>query len=591
MRSLNDEILASVDAEWDDVFVGRPRPYLSQFDRSLRHRATEVLRDAFGDKDPIVLKDPRINVLAAFWDGALKTAGFYPYYLIMVRHPLEVAASLLARDQMPLEHGMLLWLDYMIAAERDTRGAPRVFVAYDDLFGNWQGVLDRVEQAWDHPLPRRTAVAAAEIRCFIKPDLRHHTFSRDVADGESLAPTPTLAVYEWFKIGCHRQPLAEYEVLDRGSQWLESLRDQLEPMITYKKLQLLEARRQLDEYVQHSRALEDVREVLQSELGHLRGALDDSTKKITETQAAMDTRSAELEQVHKVLQTELGQTQEAYKVCVIELTEIRAAMDIQSTELQQMRADGEARSVELEQVRAASAAYVNKSNAEKETSAGRELALNEKLKAAHAERAAQLTKTDRLEAQCSELSGLLETERRSLREVRAAQHQAIESIRETLEGQLLARDLAPANFEDELRTLEGRYHALSDEMRRVQAVAETALVRRRKLEVELTTAHRTNDAKRIDYEHAIAELREATAKVHKSLEAEREAVLAEKRRREQAEGQAQVLESDLFRMQRDYKIIQQENDALKSERAKILNSTTWRLAAVPRRILGGFRRS
>ena len=101
VANLNDEILQALDSDWDDVFAFRPREYLSNFDRFYLGRATELLEQEFDGSEVIVLKDPRISVLTAFWDRALRELNYVPHYVVMVRNPLEVAESLRARNGFP----------------------------------------------------------------------------------------------------------------------------------------------------------------------------------------------------------------------------------------------------------------------------------------------------------------------------------------------------------------------------------------------------------------------------------------------------------------------------------------------------------
>ena len=60
-----------------------------------------ILRSDFGDSRLFVLKDPRMCRLVPFWRSVLNEFGAARCFIIPVRHPLEVAASLKAR------HGFL----------------------------------------------------------------------------------------------------------------------------------------------------------------------------------------------------------------------------------------------------------------------------------------------------------------------------------------------------------------------------------------------------------------------------------------------------------------------------------------------------
>jgi predicted nucleic acid-binding Zn-ribbon protein len=92
----------------------------------------------------------------------------------MVRNPLEVGESLRSRDRFPLQKSILLWSSYMLAAERDTRGVGRSFVAYDQLLADWRAVRDRIAATSGFTFPREPDAAAGEIEVHLDRRLRHH---------------------------------------------------------------------------------------------------------------------------------------------------------------------------------------------------------------------------------------------------------------------------------------------------------------------------------------------------------------------------------------------------------------------------------
>ena len=195
--TLSDKIMAKSDTAWDDVFAGVKNPHLEEAHPELLAEAVELLKANFGEASPIVIKDPRVAVLGGFWRRALEAAGYEPRYVIMVRNPLEVAASLTARNGFSREKALMLWSGYMIAAERDTRNAPRVFIRYDSLLADWRSTLDQVEAQLGISLPRRTPAASVETDRFLKSSLRHHVYDVSLSEQKSLwAPVKTL--HDWF---------------------------------------------------------------------------------------------------------------------------------------------------------------------------------------------------------------------------------------------------------------------------------------------------------------------------------------------------------------------------------------------------------
>jgi hypothetical protein len=197
MVALDDEILEAVDSRWDNVFAVKDNDRAWAARGRFLDKAKDFLTHNFGDQDLLVMKDPRSSILARFWRQALDEIAVDPIYVIMVRHPLEVADSLLARNGSPRAKSLLLWTSYMLAVERDTRDAPRIFVTYSDMLNDWRGVLDRIEAAMERPLPRRTPAAGVEIERFLSKSHRHHEADVSALDEMQGVWPGAQTTYRW----------------------------------------------------------------------------------------------------------------------------------------------------------------------------------------------------------------------------------------------------------------------------------------------------------------------------------------------------------------------------------------------------------
>jgi hypothetical protein len=122
----------------------------------------------------LLVKEPRITGLSAFWFEAASRLGLAIHVVIAVRHPEEVVASLAARDQACPELSSALWLKYNLLAERESRACPRVFVEYTNLLRDWRREIARIGTALSLDLSAREESAIDE---FLRQDLRrqrHH---------------------------------------------------------------------------------------------------------------------------------------------------------------------------------------------------------------------------------------------------------------------------------------------------------------------------------------------------------------------------------------------------------------------------------
>ena len=186
---LHEKVLAQWNLRWHDVAQFPPdwrqSPAARRFTTALRHAfATE-----FGDSRFALVKDPRLSLLAPLWTDALHGTRVRPAFVVVVRHPDEVAASLEKRDGLSIAHSRMLWLQHMVECVRATRTHPRVFVHYNDLLNDWRKQLGRIQSALALDLPERNARTEAEIDAFIEPSLRHH---RIVSDAPEIAPMPAI---------------------------------------------------------------------------------------------------------------------------------------------------------------------------------------------------------------------------------------------------------------------------------------------------------------------------------------------------------------------------------------------------------------
>jgi hypothetical protein len=197
MVALDDEILQAIDSRWDNVFAVKDNERAWAARSWFMDKAKTFLTHNFGDQDLLVIKDPRSSILTRFWRQALDEIAVDPVYVIMVRHPLEVAQSLLARNGSPREKSLLLWTSYMLAVERDTRDAPRVFVTYSDMLNDWRGVLDRIEGVLGRSLPRRTPAAGVEIERFLSKSHRHHEVEGSALDELPGVWAGAQTTYRW----------------------------------------------------------------------------------------------------------------------------------------------------------------------------------------------------------------------------------------------------------------------------------------------------------------------------------------------------------------------------------------------------------
>lgn len=190
--AIHERLLATLGSSWDDC---RPLP-VNWWERGdvseYRCELIAVLQRDFGHSPLWILKDPRLCRLLPLWLEILNDFGATPHFVICLRLPQEVAASLTMRDGIPSEMANLSWLTHLIESERWTRDAPRVLITYEQLLADWQSVVQRVAQDLSLQL-RPDAEAASRIDAFLEPALRHHASNTEASPNLPLVELAVTA--------------------------------------------------------------------------------------------------------------------------------------------------------------------------------------------------------------------------------------------------------------------------------------------------------------------------------------------------------------------------------------------------------------
>lgn len=173
--SLNEEMLESVGSSHDDWGPMNADWRTSAIRSQMVLRASKVLADHAKLGPLFAIKDPRMCRIADVWLEAAIEARVEPLVILMLRNPVEVAASLEARDLMATGYGELLWLRHVLDAEFYTRGRTRVICRYDQLLNNWQGLIAKIKSELLVAFPRNSPKIQAEIGQFLSQSHRHHT--------------------------------------------------------------------------------------------------------------------------------------------------------------------------------------------------------------------------------------------------------------------------------------------------------------------------------------------------------------------------------------------------------------------------------
>jgi len=212
-REIHDGILTDMGSSWSDPGSVPQSWFSSDACEVWEDRLYEGFMTEYGDAPTVVVKDPRMCRLLPMWLRVFERSNVDPIFVVVIRNPLEVIASLRRRNGFLHQHGLALWLQYVLASERHTRGLARSFVSYDDLLDDWRGVVATVSHQTGLDLPSSFPTAESEIEQFLDRDLRHQERSvEELVAAEDISEW-VKQVYSW-TLGAKENPNCDPDPLD-----------------------------------------------------------------------------------------------------------------------------------------------------------------------------------------------------------------------------------------------------------------------------------------------------------------------------------------------------------------------------------------
>jgi hypothetical protein len=193
--AVHDRLLAAIGSSWDDVCPLPDQWWKAQDVMPFRHELLHIVQRDFARVPLWGVKDPRICRLLPLWQDILAELGCPASYLIITRHPQEVACSLARRDGFPASKSYLLWLGHVLEAEQWTRTFPRLFISYAALLRDWHATIARIGTCLSLTWPHAPASVATAIEQFLDPGLRHHQYTNLQQEGTPAVPELVCTVY------------------------------------------------------------------------------------------------------------------------------------------------------------------------------------------------------------------------------------------------------------------------------------------------------------------------------------------------------------------------------------------------------------
>ena len=172
--NVNEAVLSSLGSSWDSVLTLPPEWWRSGELAFYKQHIREIILREFDNGDVFAVKDPRLSRLFPLWQGVLDDLHMDYRFILPVRHPLEVALSLVKRNNFTVEKGALLWTEYNIEAERHTRAYQRIIMSYSEFLERPEDFLQALAGKFSIGDSQRVREVMPAVRGFLEPALRHH---------------------------------------------------------------------------------------------------------------------------------------------------------------------------------------------------------------------------------------------------------------------------------------------------------------------------------------------------------------------------------------------------------------------------------
>lgn len=161
-----------------------------------KEQAKQLLANKIEQNQIYAFKDPRTAMLIEFWLEVFHELQLSPYYVIALRNPLEVAASLYKRNDLPKEKSLLLWAASIYQSISFTRNETRLVVSYNELLESPLDQLSRISTFFNlQHVDTASDSISQYCQNYLTKDLHHNYVSDSELYDENIVPTVVRDIY------------------------------------------------------------------------------------------------------------------------------------------------------------------------------------------------------------------------------------------------------------------------------------------------------------------------------------------------------------------------------------------------------------
>jgi len=326
--AINNRILGLLGSAYDRLGVIDANVFEIPEIQEIYTTAKELVKRKTSSTSMWGIKDPRITRLLPFWQKLLDELGFEIGYVIALRNPLNVAASLTARNQLPPVKSYVLWLEHMLQAVACTHLENRLIVGYDYLLSDPGKQLLRISNALhlSAPAPEELASYSEE---FLDTNLRHGQHDDDELLKSRIEPAILAQAYELLRKCALDELSINSNEFEQQFQPLMSALRQMQPMLQLVSQAEAATVAANEEIVARDRQIE----VLNTHIQHLNHE--------NEILPASDAEKARLSTAHEteqaVLKNALAQQTVRNDALTTELEQCQSALELTRAQEQSLK--------------------------------------------------------------------------------------------------------------------------------------------------------------------------------------------------------------------------------------------------------------
>jgi hypothetical protein len=191
LTSLNERVLHQLGCDWScppRLAAGWQRRAALD---GLREEADELFPRVMPDEQ-WVWKDPRNCLLLPFW---MERVDVRPVVVLVYRNPLEVAASLQARDGHGKVHALALWERYVRQSLAETRGLAALVTSYERLLEAPLEWCEEMRELLGDLGVRTDPPSQRDVQAYVEAGLRHQELPAEAIGHDADVSAAQRALY------------------------------------------------------------------------------------------------------------------------------------------------------------------------------------------------------------------------------------------------------------------------------------------------------------------------------------------------------------------------------------------------------------